>query len=379
MRRLNRSGAEKMVAVRKAEPKDAEAAAEVLRRSITELCTLDHHGDAGTLAKWLANKTPRDFLSWLAKEDDFCVVAEANDQIMGVGLLHRSGEIRLCYLAPGAQGRGLGKAIHAALEEKARAWGLKRLHLESTVSARPFYERVGYRSVGAAKPGFGISHCHPYEKMLQPPESEPNARMLKVYGDLQSGNCYKAKLLLAQLGRPHEWVHVNILEKETRTPAFLSKNPNGKIPLLEIEEGVYLPESDAILHYLAEGTPFLPSERLLRAQVLQWLFFEQYSHEPYIAVARYIIRYLGRPEEYEPKLQEKIGPGYAALEVMERHLAGRRFFAAERYTIADIGLYAYTHVAHEGGFELSRFPAVKAWLERVKNQPGHITMSGERP
>src|SRR6266496_1651473 len=160
--------------------------------------------------------------------------------------------------------------------------------------------------------------------MLQPPESEPNARMLKVYGDLQSGNCYKVKLLLVQLGRPHEWVHVNILEKETRTPAFLSKNPNGQIPLLEIEEGVYLPESDAILNYLAEGTPFLPSERLLRAQVLQWLFFE-------------------------------------------------------RYTIADIGLYAYTHVAHEGGFELSRFPAVKAWLERVKNQPGHITMSGERP
>src|SRR6266568_4895058 len=195
--------------------------------------------------------------------------------------------------------------------------------------------------------------------MLQPPESEPNARMLKVYGDLQSGNCYKVKLLLAQLGRPHEWVHVNILEKETRTPAFLSKNPNGKIPLLEIEQGLYLPESNAILHYLAEGTPFLPSERLLRAQVLQWLFFAQYSHEPY--------------------LQEKIGPGYAALEVMEKRLAGRRFFAAERYTIADIGLYAYTHVAHEGGFELSRFPAVKAWLERVKNQPGHITMSGERP
>src|SRR6266516_1525998 len=178
--------------------------------------------------------------------------------------------------------------------------------------------------------------------------------MLRVYGDLQSGNCYKVKLLLAQLGRPHEWVHMDILEKQTRTPAFLSKNPNGQIPLLEIEEGVYLPESDAILNYLAEGTPFLPSERLLRAQVLQWLFFEQYSHEPYIAVARYIIRYLGRPEKFEPKLQEKMGSGYAALEVMEKHLAVRRFFAAERYTIADIGLYAYTHVAHEGGFALSR-------------------------
>jgi GNAT superfamily N-acetyltransferase len=155
-----------MAAVRGAEPRDAEAAAAVLRRSITELCTLDHHGDADTLAKWLANKTPRDFLSWLAAEDNFCVVAEGNKQVMGVGLLHRGGEVRLCYLAPGAQGRGLGKAIVRALEEKAGEWGLRRLHLESTVSARPFYERVGYRSAGAAKPGFGISHCHPYEKIL---------------------------------------------------------------------------------------------------------------------------------------------------------------------------------------------------------------------
>ena len=201
--------------------------------------------------------------------------------------------------------------------------------------------------------------------------------MLRVYGDLQSGNCYKVKLLLAQLERPHEWVHVDILDQQTRTPAFLAKNPNGKIPVLEIEGGVYLPESDAILHYLAEGTPYLPSERLLRAQVLQWLFFEQYSHEPYIAVARYIIRYLGRPEKLETRLQEKMAPGYAALGVMEKHLASRSFFVGERYTIADIGLYAYTHVAHEGGFELSRFPAVEAWIGRVRSEPRHITMSGE--
>jgi len=123
-------------------------------------------GDADTLAQWLANKTTRDFLSWLAAEDNFCVVAETNDQIRGVGLLHRSGEVRLCYLAPGAQGQGLGKAILRVLEEKAREWGSRKLHLESTVSARPFYERAGYRSAGAAKPGFGISHCHPYEKIL---------------------------------------------------------------------------------------------------------------------------------------------------------------------------------------------------------------------
>ncbi|MGH8614079.1 MAG: glutathione S-transferase family protein [Gammaproteobacteria bacterium] len=199
--------------------------------------------------------------------------------------------------------------------------------------------------------------------------------MLRVYGDLQSGNCYKVKLLLVHLGQPHEWVHVDILKKATRTPDFLAKNPNGRIPLLEIREGLYLPESNAILNYLADGTPLLPSERLLRAQVLQWMFFEQYSHEPYIAVARYIIRYLGRPKEYETKLQEKLQPGYAALDVMERHLVQRRFFVGEQYTIADIALFAYTHVAHEGGFDLSRFLAVNAWLGRVSNQPGHVTMS----
>src|ERR1700675_3620422 len=148
--------------------------------------------------------------------------------------------------------------------------------------------------------------------------------MLKVYGDLQSGNCYKVKLLLVQLGRPHQWVHVDILKKQTRTPDFLAKNPNGKIPLLEIEEGVYLPESDAILNYLAEGTPFLPSERLLRAQVLQWLFFEQYSHEPNIAVARYILQFVKHPDD--PRLPEKTAGSYRALDVMETHLSTRTYF-----------------------------------------------------
>src|SRR5438067_13781771 len=133
--------------------------------------------------------------------------------------------------------------------------------------------------------------------------------MLRVYGDLQSGNCYKVKLLLAQLERPHEWVHVDILEKQTRTPAFLAKNPNGKIPLLEMEDGVCLPESDAILHYLSEGTPLLPSERLLHAQVLQWLFFEQYSHEPYIAVARSTIRSSCRPADNVTRPRQKLAPG----------------------------------------------------------------------
>jgi glutathione S-transferase len=185
------------------------------------------------------------------------------------------------------------------------------------------------------------------------------------------------KLLLSLLGTPHEWVHVDILKRETRTPGFLAMNPNGRIPLLEIGEGEYLAESNAILHYLADGTPLLPADRLRRAQVLQWQFFEQYSHEPYVAVARYIVRYLGRPAAQEARLQEKMAPGYAALEVMERHLAQRRFFVGERYSIADISLYGYTHVAHEGGFELGRFPAVQAWLARVASQPGHVGMNGQ--
>ena len=198
--------------------------------------------------------------------------------------------------------------------------------------------------------------------------------MLKVYGDHNSGNCYKVKLLLTQLGEPFEWVDVDILKKESRTPEFLAKNPNGKIPLLEIEPGVYLAESNAILHYLSEATPLLPSDRLQHAQVLQWLFFEQYSHEPYIATARYIVRYLGNPPEYVERLVEKHAPGYAALNIMENRLAHRSFFAAERYTIADIALYAYTHVAHEGGFDLSRYKNVNGWLERVRNQRDHVPM-----
>ena len=154
--------------VRQAKPRDAEDAVAILRRSITELCREDHRGDADTITEWLANKTPEAFHAWLASTDNFCVVAESGHQIVGVGLIHRSGEIRLCYLAPGSQGHGIGKAIYSALEERARVWGLRKLTLESTVAARAFYERVGYRQAGAPTPGFGISHCHPYEKVLQP-------------------------------------------------------------------------------------------------------------------------------------------------------------------------------------------------------------------
>jgi len=155
-----------MLDVRCARPEDADAAADLLRRSITELCAADHRGDADTLSKWLANKTPSHVLEWLANKDQYCVIAENDSRLLGIGLIHRSGEIRLCYLAPGNQGRGIGKAICLALETQARTWGLRELRLESTLSARSFYERLGYRAAGAATRGFGLSHCHPYAKTL---------------------------------------------------------------------------------------------------------------------------------------------------------------------------------------------------------------------
>jgi len=196
--------------------------------------------------------------------------------------------------------------------------------------------------------------------------------MYTIYGDVNSGNCYKVKLLAEQLALPYAWIDIDTLKKETQSDAFLNKNRNGKIPLLETPDGNFLPESNAILHYLAEGTELLPGDRFKRAQVLQWLFFEQYSHEPYIATARYIVRYLGRPSELEPQLQAKMAPGYKALRVMEAHLSTQPFFVGGRYTIADIGLFAYTHVAEEGGFEFSGFPAVRDWIERVRAQTGFI-------
>ncbi|GAC1424161.1 MAG: glutathione S-transferase family protein [Burkholderiaceae bacterium] len=196
--------------------------------------------------------------------------------------------------------------------------------------------------------------------------------MYTIYGDVNSGNCYKVKLLAEQLALPYTWVGIDTLKKETQSGEFLNRNPNGKIPLLETEDGKCLPDSNAILHFLAEGTALLPTGRFEHAQVLQWLFFEQYSHEPYIATARYIVRYLRRPPELDAQLQAKMAPGYKALQVMESHLSSQLFFVGGRYTIADIGLFAYTHVAEEGGFELTNFPAIRQWLERVRAQPGFI-------
>ncbi len=189
-----------------------------------------------------------------------------------------------------------------------------------------------------------------------------------------SGNCYKIRLLLTQLYIPFVTLEIDILKGESRTNEFLHKNPNGRIPVLEIEPGKLLFESNAIMFYLSEGTEFFPKDKFERAQVMQWLFFEQYSHEPFIATSRFW--YLtGKSEEFQEALQQKQAPGYAALGVMERHLETNDFFVADRYTIADIGLFAYTHVAGEGGFDLTRFPAIQSWIDRIKSQPGYINIA----
>ncbi len=197
------------------------------------------------------------------------------------------------------------------------------------------------------------------------------SKPVRLYDYLESGNGYKVRLLLAQLGLPIERVELDILRGETRTPGFLAKNPNGRIPLLELEDGTHLAESNAIQWFLAEGTGLLPDDPLDRARVLQWMFFEQYSHEPFIAVPRFWA-HAGLLDEKREQLPEKYQRGHAALQVMESHLAERDFFVAPAYSIADIALYAYTHVASEGGYDLAPYPAVRGWCERVASQPGHI-------
>ena len=199
--------------------------------------------------------------------------------------------------------------------------------------------------------------------------------MNTVYGMKASGNCYKLQLLLEQLDQPYRWVEIDSTQGETRTPEFLAKNANGKVPLLELDDGRHLPESNAILCYLAEGSRFYPDDRWLRAQTLQWLFFEQYSHEPYIAVARFIAKWLPADHPRRADLPQLRVRGYQALDVMEKQLATTNFLVESGYGIADIALYAYTHEAHIGGFDLERYPAVRAWLARIEAQPGFIAQT----
>lgn len=196
--------------------------------------------------------------------------------------------------------------------------------------------------------------------------------MYKLYEFSPSGNCYKVRLLLTQLEIPFKRIEINIVEGQSGTPEFLEKNLNGKIPVLEIDEGKYLSESNAILYYLAEGTNFLSHKKLDKALTLQWLFFEQYSHEPNIATSRYWIQILKKQDEYAELLAKKKEEGLKALRVMDKYLSENDFFVANCYSIADIALYAYTHVADEGGFDLHEFPNIRKWLARIKNQEKYI-------
>lgn len=201
--------------------------------------------------------------------------------------------------------------------------------------------------------------------------------MFKLYEFTPSGNCYKIRLLLKQLQLSFERIEVDITAGESRTPEFLSKNLNGRVPVLEINEGQYLSESNAILYYLAEGTSFLSKSKIEKALTFQWLFFEQYNHEPNIATSRYWIKILKKEDEYAEQLKKKKEEGIKALQVMERHLDKNDFFVGGRYSIADIALYAYTHVASEGKFDLSSFTRINMWMNRVKNQKDHILITDQ--
>ena len=199
---------------------------------------------------------------------------------------------------------------------------------------------------------------------------------MKIYGDVYSGNCYKLKLICTLLAIEHEWIPVDILKGDTRSEKFLALNPNGQIPVCVTARGDVLTESNAILYYLAQDSQYWPKNRLAQTRVLQWQFFEQYSHEPAIAVARFIKLYQGMPEARKDEYQAKLKAGYRALELMEQHLKGNDFLVDNNCSIADISLFAYTHVATEGGFELSDFPAIKVWIAQIQSLEGFISMAG---
>lgn len=198
---------------------------------------------------------------------------------------------------------------------------------------------------------------------------------MKIYGDWQSGNCYKIALVCELLALPYQWVNVDILAGDTKSPSFLAMNPTGKIPLLALDDGRFLSESNAILNYLAAGSALYPSDVFSQAKIQQWQFFEQYSHEPYIAVARFIAKYLNMPDERREEFASKQLGGHQALAVMEQALADSPFLLGEQFTTADISLFAYTHVAEEGGFDLSLYPNIGAWLARIQAQPKFKSMA----
>jgi glutathione S-transferase len=198
--------------------------------------------------------------------------------------------------------------------------------------------------------------------------------VLVLYDSPVSGNCYKVRLLLAHLGIDYERREVDVVDRSTRPELLGALNPALRVPTLVLDDGRPLAESNAILWYFADGTRFVPDDRYERAQVLQWQFFEQYDHEPSLAVVRFWLVYSGRPEVYADQVESRRAAGYKALDAMERHLTGRDWLVGGAMTIADISLYAYTHVAHEGGFDLGGYPAIGAWLGRVAAEPGHVTI-----
>jgi glutathione S-transferase len=198
-----------------------------------------------------------------------------------------------------------------------------------------------------------------------------------LYDSPVSGNCYKVRLLLAHLGVPYERRTMDIVDRSNRSEVLGGLNPALRVPTLVLDDGRPLAESGAILWYLGEGTRFVPEDPYERAQVLQWMFFEQYDHEPAIAVARFWLAYSGRPGEFADRLPERTAAGHRALAAMERHLEGRQFLVGDGLTLADIALYAYSHVADEGGFDLERYPALRAWLQRVASEPGHVTIDAQ--
>jgi glutathione S-transferase len=193
-----------------------------------------------------------------------------------------------------------------------------------------------------------------------------------LYENAASGNCYKVRLLLAHLGVAYERESVDVIDRSNRPALLGALNPSLRVPTIVLDDGRALGESGAILWYFGEGTRFVPEDRYARAQVLQWMFFEQYDHEPAIAVARFWLALSGEPELYADRLPEKQVAGYRALDAMERHLDGRDWLVGDAMSLADIALYAYTHVADEGGFGLGRYPAIRAWLGRVAAEPGHV-------
>jgi glutathione S-transferase len=196
-----------------------------------------------------------------------------------------------------------------------------------------------------------------------------------LYNSAVSGNCYKVRLLFAHLGLEYETEELSVVDRSNRPDVLGGLNPAQRVPTLVLDDGRPLGESNAILWYFGDGTQYVPTDAYERAQVLQWQFFEQYQHEPAIAVARFLIAYSELPpEKYAERLPGLEKTGYVALDAMERHLDGRSFLVGERYSIADISLYAYTHVAHEGGFDLAPYSAIRAWIDRVAGQPGHVAI-----